>query len=165
MTSGFFNNIRTSIEFRNSSENTVFDNYELQPIITVHDSNTNYIPIESVFDLRPYYDKYYTDFCHKIGPGIYLLFDLLVGYSYELANTLKQIDKDTIEFSGNAYSILKLYDKVMSITRFKVECDKTREEIENSIQFITDPYQRFILEQGCNMTKDVSSITVKFHRG
>lgn len=53
--------------------------------------------------MRNFYNKYYTAFCAGINPpGIYLLFDLLAGYSYELASPLKQIDDDTIEFKGSA---------------------------------------------------------------
>lgn len=87
---------------------------------------------------------------------------MLAGYSYETAKELKQIDDNTIEFTGDAYSLLKIYDKIMACKKINVVCDKTREEIERSIQFVTDPYYRFILEGGCNMTKDTSKITIKF---
>jgi hypothetical protein len=154
MQHGFFNNIRKSIE----------EGWEqpLQPLITVHDSNTNYVPVEKIFEIRKFYDVNYTDHCATIGPKIRLLFDLLAGYSYETAKELKQIDDNTIEFTGDAYSLLKIYDKIMACKKINVVCDKTREEIEGSIQFVTDPYYRFILEGGCNMTKDISKITVKF---
>lgn len=89
---------------------------------------------------------------------------MLAGYSYETAKEMKQIDEDTIEFSGDAYSILKIYDKIMSCRSIKVQCDKTRKWIEDQKMMITDPIDRFIREEGCNMTKDISNITVRFHR-
>jgi hypothetical protein len=163
MACGFYNNIRVSILDGATNKHSLFYQHALQPIIVVHDSNTNYVPVDAIFDIRNFYDTHYTEYCHNIGPGIYLLFDLLVGYSYELADTLVQVDPNTIEFSGSAYSILKLYDKLMQCS-FPVECNMSREDIENSIKFCTDPYDRFIREEGCNMVKDLSKITVQFHR-
>lgn len=156
MQHGFFNNIRQSIK----------EGWEmpLQPIITVHDSNTNYVPVDKIFEIRKFYDVNYTDHCATVGPGIRLLFDLLAGCSYDNAKDMKQIDPNTIEFTGDAFSILEIYDKLMACKKISVSCDKTRDEIEGSIQFITDPYYRFILEGGCNMTKDISNITVRFHK-
>lgn len=156
MASGFYNNIRVSKE----------QGWEqpLQPIIVVHDSNTNYIPVEKIFDMRAFYDKHYTEYCSKIGPGIFLLFDLLAGYSYETAKEMKQIDPDTIEFTGDAYSILKIYDKIMNCKKLNVVCDKTREWLEGEQIMIEHPMDRFIREEGANMTKDISRVTVRFHR-
>ena len=156
MACGFFNNIRVSLQ---QSWKT-----PLQPIIVVHDSNTNYVPVEKIFDMRKFYDKYYTEFCASFGPKIYLLFDLLSGCSYESAKEMKQIDDDTIEYSGDASSILLIYDKIMNCRELNPECDMTRDQIVQSIQLVDDPYYRFILEGGCNMTKDLSNITVRFHR-
>jgi hypothetical protein len=157
MACGFFNNIRVSEEQGWKMP--------LQPIIVVHDSNTNYVPVEKIFDMREYYNKNYTAFCAGINPpGIFLLFDLLAGYSYELAAPLKQIDPDTIEFSGSATSIIKIYDKIMGSPNIKTECDTERDQIISQINLVDDPYYRFILEGGCNMTKDLSSVTVRFHR-
>ena len=66
MASGFFNNIRKSIE-----EDW---NIPLQPIIVVHDSNTNYVPTSKIFEIRKFYDTNYTDYCSSFGPKIKLLF-------------------------------------------------------------------------------------------
>lgn len=164
MSSGFFNNIRISIEEKKKNPDGVFKNFTLQPIITVHDSNTNMVPIEFLFEARPYYDKNYTGYCHEIGPGIYLLFDLLAGDSYERAMTLTQIDQNTIEFTGSSYQMIHMYDKIMGCRRINPSCNMTREEIMNAAKFVKSPYQKFILEEGCNMVKDLSSITVRFHR-
>lgn len=126
------------------------------------DSNTNYVPVEKIFEIRKFYDKNYTDHCATVGPKIRLLFDLLAGYSYETAKELKQMDDNNIEFTGDAYSLLKIYDKIMNCKKINVVCDKTREEIVNSMQLVDDPYYRFILEGGGNMTKDISNITIRF---
>ena len=156
MACGFMNNIRTSyIEGWKQP---------LQPIIVVHDSNTNYVPVSKIFDILGFYKEHYTKYCSGIGPGIMLLFDLLSGYSYETAKEMKQIDQDTIEYNGDAYSILKIYDKIMNCPELTVECDKTREEIESQIKMVTDPYDRFIRAEGCNMVKDESTVKVQFHR-
>lgn len=164
MACGFFNNIRTSIEQAKTDPNSPFKDHALQPIIVVHDSNTNYIPVEAIFDIRKFYDVHYTGFCHEMGPKIYLLFDLLSGYSYETAKTMKQIDDDTIEYEGDAYSLLKLYDKIMGCKKLRVECSMTREELAGNIQLVDSPIDRFIREEGCNMTKDLSRVVIRFHR-
>lgn len=156
MQHGFFNNIRESIK----------EGWKmpLQPLITVHDSNTNYVPVEKIFDIRKFYDINYTEHCATVGPKIRLLFDLLAGYSYETAKELKQLDDDTIEFKGDAYSLLKIYDKIMNCESLHADCNMSREDIVNSMSLITDPYARFIMEEGCNMTKDTSKIVLRFHR-
>ena len=87
---------------------------------------------------------------------------MLSGYSYETAKELKQLEDNIIEFTGDAYSLLKIYDKIMACEKIKVSCDKTREEIEGSIKLVSSPYHRFILDGGGNMTKDTSKITIKF---
>lgn len=156
MAHGFDNNIRVSIKEGWSQP--------LQPIITVHDSNTNLIPVEHIFDILAFYQKNYTDYCAQCGPKIRLLFDLLVGFGYESACPLKQIDENTIEFSGPASNIILIYDKIMKCKHIKVECNKTREEIMDSRKMITDPYYRTILESGCSIEKDTSDIKVQFHK-
>jgi hypothetical protein len=156
MACGFNNDIRVSLQEGWKKP--------LQPLIVVHDSNTSYLDVSKIYDINRFYDENFTEYCASVGPKIRLLFDLLVGYSYERATTLKTIDKDTIEFTGSAYQIIGLYDKIMSCTDTISECDKTREEIIESAEFVDDCIKRFILENGCNMVKDLSNITVRFHR-
>ena len=132
--------------------------------MNITDSNTNYIPISKIFEIRKFYDKNYTEYCAGIGPKIVLLFDLLAGYSYETAKELKTIDQNTIQFSGDAYSLLKIYDKIMACPDLKVECSMTRDEIIGSMQLIQHPIDRFIRENGCNMTKDISNIKLEFRK-
>lgn len=155
MSSGFFNNVRVSIE--KGWENPLI------PIITVHDSNTNYLNIKHIMNIRSYYDEFYTRYCKGITPHISLLFDLNCGISYERATELKQIDEDTIEFSGSAYQLLSLYDKLMNHKDLiQVECSVKREDLIP--QFVTNPIERFILEKGTSMIKDLSKYTIQFHK-
>ena len=93
-----------------------------------------------------------------------MLFDLLAGYSYETAKELKTIDQNTIQFNGDAFSILKIYDKIMGCPDLRVECSMTRDEIIRSMQLIQHPIDRFIRENGCNMTKDISNIKIEFRK-
>lgn len=154
MASGFMNNIRVSKK----------DGWKnpLQPIIVVHDSNTNYVPISKVFEIRKFYDEHYTGYCSSFGPKIKLLFDLLLGVSYEKACPMKMIDDNTIEYKGNAYSLLGIYDKIMNCPELKVECSVKREELVP--EFITDPIDRFIREKGTCIVKDVSKYKIQFHK-
>lgn len=131
-------------------------------IRTLMDSNTNYVPTSMIFNIRKFYDINYTGYCKNIGPKISLLFDLLAGESYERALQLETVDNNTIEFTGSAYSILGLYDKIMNCPDIKVECSMKREEIVPN--FITDPVDRFIREKGTSIIKDVSKYTVQFKR-
>ena len=156
MAAGFFNTIRVSIEKGWP--------IPLQPIIVVHDSNTNYAPVAKIFEIRKFYDKNFTNYCAGIGPKILLLFDLLSGYSYETAKEMKHLESDVIEYKGDAYSLLKIYDKIMNCRDLNVECNVTRDYIVSNIQFVQDPYYRFILEGGCNMTKDISKISIQFRK-
>jgi hypothetical protein len=154
MSSGFFNNIRESIE----------EGWEvpLQPIIVVHDSNTNYVPTSKIFEIRKFYDTYYTDYCASFGPKIKLLFDLLAGAAYEAACPLKTIDENTIEFTGSAYALTRLYDKIMNCKDLVVECDTKREDLIPN--FVDNPMLNFILEKGVNMWKDLSQYTIRFRK-
>lgn len=154
MASGFFNTIRRSYE----------ENWDLplQPIIVVHDSNTNYVPVDHLFEISKFYDKYFTEYCASYGPKIVLLFDLLAGTGYESAMPMKVIDDKTIEFSGSAYQILSLYDRLINSPDIKVEASMKREDIVNN--WITDPVQRFIMEKGTCVWKDVSNYTIQFKK-
>mgnify|MGYP002525638018 CR=1 FL=1 len=154
MASGFFNTIRRSYE----------ENWKLplQPIIVVHDSNTNYVPVDHLFEISKFYDKYFTEYCASYGPKIVLLFDLLVGTGYESAMPLKVVDDRTLEFTGSAYQILSLYDRLINSEDIKVEANMKREDIVN--KWIEDPVQRFIMEKGTCVWKDVSSYTIQFRK-
>lgn len=154
MARGFMNNIRVSKQ--QSWKNP------LQPIIVVHDSNTNYVPISKVFEIRKFYDENYTKYCASFGPRIMLLFDLLLGVSYEKACPMKTIDDDTIEYEGNAYSLLGIYDKIMNCPDLKVKCSMERSELIP--KFVEDPIDRFIQEKGTCIVKDLSKYTIQFRK-
>lgn len=127
------------------------------------DSNTNYVDISKIFSISEYYKINYTDYCKGITPHISLLFDLNLGISYESAMGLKQIDNNTIEFSGSAYQLLGLYDKLMKHKDLiKVECSVKREDLVP--QFVTNPIERFIIENGTSMIKDLSKYTIQFKK-
>lgn len=157
MASGFMHNIKASIE--EGWENP------LQPIIVVHDSNTNFCPISKFFDLKKFYDVNYTEYCmNNMGDvKICLLFDLLIGTTYDKAETIKQIDDNTIEITGNANSLIDLYDRLMRFPDLiQVECSVKREELVP--QYITNPIERFILEKGTSIIKDLSNYTIQFYK-
>ena len=154
MQSGFFNDVRESVKqgWR----------YPLQPIITVHDSNTCLLPTEMIFDIRKFYDINFTEFCASVGPRVRLLFDLMAGTRYEAAIGMKQIDEDTIEFSGSADSCLEIYDKIMNCKNVKAKCSMRREDLVPN--YVEDAMKRFIIEEGTSIKKDESSYRVQFHR-
>ena len=154
MASGFMNTIRESIQQGWKDP--------LQPIIVVHDSNTNYVPTRMIFEIRKFYDEYYTDFCSSFGPKIKLLFDLLAGDAYERAMPMTMIDDNTIEFTGNADSMIRMYDKIMNCKDLVVECDTKREDLIP--KYVNNPLLRFILEKGCCTVRDESSYTVRFRK-
>lgn len=154
MSSGFFNDIRVSIQEGWSTQ--------LQPIITVHDSNTCLLPTEKIFEIRRFYDKNFTDFCAGFGPKIKLLFDLLSGTAYEAATEMKTIDDNTIEFSGPADSLLRTYDKIMNCPKMVVECSMKREDLIPKYE--EDAMLRFIKEKGTCMTMDESKYKIQFKR-
>ena len=52
LASGFYNNFRAAKE----------EGFVIEPIICVHDSCTNYFPVDKLFDLKSFYDKNFTDF-------------------------------------------------------------------------------------------------------
>ena len=155
MASGFMNNIRVSAQQWNPSR-------ALKPIIVVHDSNTNYVPVEKIFEIRRFYDTNYTDYCASFGPKIRLLFDLLCGDSYERAMDMKAIDDNTIQFSGSAYSMRKIYEKIMNCSNLQVECDTKYEDLVS--EWVTNPIDRFIQEKGTCIIKDTSKYTVTFKK-
>lgn len=141
------------------------------------DSNTNYVPVNQVFNIRKFYDENYTEYCASFGPKIVLLFDLLAGDAYERAMEMKVVDDSTIEFKGSAYSIQKMYGKLMNNAGMKVvACNMSKTEKVNGQkvktplaeytdivpEWITNPIDRFIREKGTCIIKDTSSYSIQF---
>ena len=138
---GFWNNIRAAKK----------EGFVLEPIIVVHDSNTNYFPINKLFELKPFYDKNFTEFCrHQC--GVPFLFDTLIGTNYNDAVELTQIDDKTIKLKGACDALNQILDKIEFESNLKVSCDKTREEIKSD--FITNPIERFIKADGTSVVMD-----------
>jgi hypothetical protein len=75
---------------------------------------------------------------------------------------MKNIDENTIEFTGSAYSIIDIYDKIMNCKNLNVSCNLTRDQIIPN--FVNHPIQRFIMEKGTCIIKDISKYTVRFTR-
>lgn len=89
--------------------------------------------------------------------------NLLSGVSYERACPMKQIDQDTIEFTGSAYSLIGIYNRIMECEDLGiVECSMKRDDLIPD--FVVNPIDRFIRECGTCIVKDLSSYTIQFHR-
>lgn len=151
MASGFFNDLREATK----------EDWSLTSFITVHDSNTCDFPAHKVWDIRKHYDKNFTDFCYNTC-GIKLLFDLEVGNTYQDSCSMKQIDDDTVEFKGNARSILMIIEKMNEDPLCKYEINIPIEDIKPN--YIQHPLDRFIREKGCSYVMDTSKYSVQFKR-
>ena len=153
MASGFFNDLRVAKE----------NNWTLTSFITVHDSNTCDFPADKLWDMRPFYDKNFTDYCYEM-TGIKLLFDILIGVTYQDACEAKQIDKDTVELVGNARSHLMILDELdkCKCRGLNYEINVPRESIIPN--YIEDPMDRFMREKGCSMVMDISKYKIQYKR-
>lgn len=153
LAAGFYNNVK---EGKKSGIN-------LTPIIVVHDSNTNYIPIDSLFELRKNYDKNFTGYCEdpkRVDSPF--LFDLFLGCAYQSAAEVKQISDDTIEMTASAHIINSILNKIDTESHLIIETSVPREQIVP--KYITDRMQRFILEGGCSCIMDRSEYTVQIKK-
>lgn len=151
MAGGFMNNIREAKE----------KGINLTPIICVHDSNTNYVPIDMLFDLRKHYDHGFSDYCYRI-LEIEFRFDLLVGIDYENAAEMKRIDDETIQFTGNAHTLLGILNKIHTESNLNIEIDTPIDQIIPN--YIQDPMERFIREEGTSVIMDTSNYTIKLKK-
>ena len=151
MSSGFFNDVRVAKE----------QGWNLTSFITVHDSNTCDFSAEKLWEIRPFYDKNFTEFCYGT-TGIMLLFDLLVGVNYNDVCDFKQIDDNTIELKGTARSLLQIMDEMDRCPGLKWSSDIPREEIIP--KYVEEPMKRFIIEKGTSMVMDQSEYKVKFYK-
>ena len=91
-----------------------------------------------------------------------MLFDLLAGTAYESAMPMKTIDDNTIEFTGSAYSMIRMYNKIMNCKELNVECSVKPEDLVPN--WVVDPILRFIMEKRTCLRKDISSYTVQFRK-
>ena len=151
LASGFFNNC---IEGRKAGMNLV-------PIIVVHDSNTTYVPIDHIFELRAAYDKNFTGYCSERIECPFL-FDLFLGAAYQSAAEVKQIDPDTLEMTASAHIINGILNKIDNESHLIVETSIPRDQIIP--RYIENRFERFILEGGCSVIMDKSEYTVQIKR-
>lgn len=152
MTASFYNVMRQAKK----------EGFTIKSIITVHDSCTSYIPVEKLWSILDFCKRNFTDWCYdKI--GIKLVFDMLVGTTYQDACDMKQIDENTISFSGNAHSILKIMDKLDEVPeKVRYHTDIPREQIIPN--YVEDAIERFVKEKGTSFVKDESYYTVTFYK-
>lgn len=151
MSSGFFNDLRVAKE----------EGWDLTSFITVHDSNTCDFPADKLWDIRKFYDHNFTDFCYD-KTGIKLLFDILIGATYQDACEAKMIDDDTIELTGTGRSHLMIIQKMNECPGLKYEIDMNIEDIVP--KYVENSTDRLIKEQGCSFVMDKSKYTIKYHR-
>lgn len=152
LAAGFYNNVR---ECRKELD------MNLVPIIVVHDSNTNYFPIDRLFELRGAYDKYFTGWCSSRIKSPYL-FDLFEGSAYQDAAEVKQIDDNTIEIESSAHIINTMLDKIDKESHLIIETSIPREQIIPN--YIENRFDRFIREEGCSMIMDTSKYKVQIKK-
>lgn len=127
----------------------------------MHDSNTCNLPADKVWSLHEFYDKNFTKFVYD-KCGLNLLFDLEVGSTYQDSCNMKQIDDRTVEFKGNARSILMIMDRMDECPGLKYETSMPRDQIIPN--YMTNPMLRFIDEKGVSMVKDTSKYIVQFRK-
>ena len=133
----------------------------LVPIIVVHDSNTNYFPIDRLFELRSAYDKYFTGWCSEFIKSPFL-FDLFLGSAYQKSAEVKQIDDNTIEMEASAYIINGILEKIDNESHLIVETSIPRDQIVPN--FIENRFDRFIREEGCSLIMDTSKYKVQIRK-
>ena len=66
------------------------EGFVLEPIIVVHDSNTNYFPVDKLWDIKKFYDKNFTEFCRD-ACGVPFLFDL-----YNKSHSIKYTNENLL---------------------------------------------------------------------
>ena len=94
--------------------------------------------------------------------GIKLLFDVLIGFSYQDACEAKQISDDVVELTGNARSHLMILEQLDHCEGLKYEIDMPRDQI---VPKLVDDYMlRFLTEKGTSMIMDRSSYKICYKR-
>ena len=151
MSSGFYNDIREAKR----------EGWALTSLLTVHDSNTSSFCGERLWSIRKFLDSNFTDFCYEM-TGIKLLFDILVGVTYQDACEAKQISDDVVQLVGNARSHQMILNQLDHCEGLKYEIDMPRDQIVP--KFVEDPMQRFIIEKGTSMIMDKSSYTINYRK-
>lgn len=151
MSSGFYNDLRTARK----------QGWSLTSFITVHDSNTCDFSADKLWGLWDFYAEHFTKFVYDRS-GMTLLFDLLIGVTYQDAAELKVISPDIIELKGNARTLQMIVESMNECPGLKYEINMPLESIVPN--YIQDPMDRFIREKGCSMVMDTSSYSVQFKK-
>ena len=151
MSSGFYNDIRSAKR----------EGWNLTSLLTVHDSNTSDFPAQKLWEIRKFFDKQFTEYCYN-QVHINLLFDVLIGVSYQDSLEAKQISDDIVELKGNARSHIMVLEQLDHCPGLKYEINIPRDQIIP--KFIEDPMQRFIIEKGSSMIMDKSSYTIQYKK-
>lgn len=151
--------------------------YPLEPYIIVHDSSTCAFPVSKIFEIKNFYDTYFTEYGATIGPKIKLLFDLLEGNSYESASEVKQKSPDIIEFTANAKTLLPMFDKITTCPDYRVEAMMVEKDKDgNKVAeypltrdmlvpaWVESPMERFIDQEGTCVVLDKSKYTITFKK-
>ena len=94
--------------------------------------------------------------------GIKLLFDVLIGFSYQDACEAKQISDDVVELTGNARSHLMILEQLDHCDGLKYEIDMPRDQIVPKL--VDDFMLRFLTEKGTSMIMDRSSYKICYKR-
>ena len=151
MSSGFFNDIREAKK----------QGWNLTSLLTVHDSNTSSFLASKLWEVRPFFDWAYTDWCRDVC-GITLLFDILIGTSYHDACEMKQISSDVVQLKGNARSHLLILERLDHCDGLRYEIDIPRDQIIPD--YINDPMHRFMIDKGVSFFIDKSNYTINYKK-
>ena len=155
MSSGFFNALRESMKDPSFKE-------KICTYIVVHDSSCSSIPVEKLFELRPFLDKNYTEYCLGLANHICLLFDLLQGDDYDKAIPVFQKASNVLEYKGSATALLPIYDKIMGCKSYSVRSSLSRDQLVP--QMVKSPMARFIDQKGTCISLDKSEYTIQFEK-
>jgi hypothetical protein len=94
--------------------------------------------------------------------GIKLLFDVLIGFSYQDSCEAKQISDDVVELTGNARSHLMILEQLDHCDGLKYEIDMPRDQIVP--KYVDDFMLRFMIEKGTSMIMDRSNFKICYKR-
>lgn len=106
-------------------------NINIVPWLVVHDSCTKYFPIKDIFEIGEFYKEHFTQYLYKM-LGILWEFDIEMGNNYGDRFEFKNIDKDTLQFSGNYISINPVLQKMKKELNITIKYMKSDEEISES---------------------------------
>lgn len=152
LAAGFWNNIRVAKKY----------GIIMQPIICVHDSNTNQVPAGFMPYLRPFYDENFTGFTRGF-TGVPFLYDLFIGANYNDCCLMEQLAVDTVKLSGSNSDLNKILFK---LDQAGVEYQLNKDRRDLIPEYVTNPIERFIRDSvNTNIEMDISenNVEIKFN--